>query len=309
MAPPKKWTPSPAVEKLPLAVRKELRDDWESVKGDHEAKISELLGKPYVLAFNANEVYPYADSSSSKEYPGRVFVGYVEGLIAAIQWYLDEFEEDGKIHFNDAVSKGEITLVVDEKGSDGPVCSADIKDGVFRIIFRYDCLGYNQQSTKDYIVAAVDSVPREGFPVEVKNSIRSYYDPEIDEVRQQIADILALPDVVLDANFTGVYEAMLAGKPSSRSWKSEIGKVALANFKEGLLNSLEKQGFKGDDMLQEGLAEVLTSKTFKLSVVPKLEKGSVNETFVRDGVCYLQTTPDNWWYNVPNMGDGLVNLL
>jgi len=309
MAPPKKWTPLPALEKLPLAVRKELRDGWEISRGDYETKISELLGKAYVINFNVNEIYPYASNSWSKDTPSKCFNGYMDGLIDGLNWYIDEYEDDGKTHFNDAVSKSEITLTVDMKGPDGQVCSADIKDGVFRILFRHDSLGYNQQSTRDYLVSAVDSVPREGLPVEVKNSIRSYYEPEADEIRSKIAEILNLPDVVIDPNFSAVFEAMKAGKPSSRTWQKDVGKVAVAYFKDGLIAQLEQQGFKGDDMLQEGLAEVLTEKTFKISVVDKLEKGSVNETLIKDGVCYLQTTPDNWWYNCNNMGVGIVNLL
>jgi hypothetical protein len=58
-------------------------------------------------------------------------------------------------------------------------------------------------------------------------------------------------------------------------------------FKDGLKWQLEYQKFKGDDMLQEGLAEVLSSKTFKFRIVDKLKKG-YNEAVIEDGVGYLQ---------------------
>lgn len=51
-------------------------------------------------------------------------------------------------------------------------------------------------------------------------------------------------------------------------------------------------GFKEDDMLQEGLQEIVETKTFKVRVVPKTN--STTETVVEDGVVYLQCAADRW---------------
>lgn len=59
---------------------------------------------------------------------------------------------------------------------------------------------------------------------------------------------------------------------------------------DGLKYNLIREGFEGDDMLQEGLAEVVTSKTFKLRVVKATTKGATNETVIEDGVVYLQVS-------------------
>lgn len=48
-------------------------------------------------------------------------------------------------------------------------------------------------------------------------------------------------------------------------------------------------------MLQEGLQEIVESKTFKVRVLPKTN--STTETVIEDGVVYLQTSPERWGYN------------
>jgi hypothetical protein len=51
---------------------------------------------------------------------------------------------------------------------------------------------------------------------------------------------------------------------------------------------MTSQGFKGDDMLQEGFADVITSKTIKLRLVEKTQNGYSNEAIVENGTVYLQ---------------------
>jgi len=81
-------------------------------------------------------------------------------------------------------------------------------------------------------------------------------------------------------------------------------------------------------MLQEGFAEGVPSKTFKIRIVDKTKSGSALETVLEDGTvyiqvrhtwdshrqgiiltCFLQMTIDRWWYNVYSAGEGLVDLL
>lgn len=85
------FVPKAPLEKLPLAARKDsmlnfivvrlytdcfytVRDNYESKKEEYEIQISELLGTPFVLNINANEVWAYnpLDSGSS---PGGTFTG------------------------------------------------------------------------------------------------------------------------------------------------------------------------------------------------------------------------------------------
>ncbi|KAJ3317532.1 hypothetical protein HDU93_004080, partial [Gonapodya sp. JEL0774] len=57
-------TVKPAVEKLPLAIRKNLRDSFESKKADFENKLTDLMGTSWTVDVNANALFPYAEEGS-----------------------------------------------------------------------------------------------------------------------------------------------------------------------------------------------------------------------------------------------------
>lgn len=349
------FVPKPALEKLPLAVRKDsafislfilpnaqsnlVRDNYEGDKEDFETTISEKLGVPFKININPNEVWAYAtDSSSSaggllKRYALLLIIlptplmpySYAEGFVDGLTRYLEKYGDDGKeqyvlsgsteMHmslpfssFNQAVTQSELSVNVNPLGEAAPTISCDVKDGVFRILFRASQLGYNQSYVYDYILPAIEGVAREGFSLKAKNSIEQYWKSEEEDLQKEIGEILALPDVVLDPNFEEVYQALVAGKKDS-DWQDQFGRAIHAYFSDGLKYQLERQGFKGDDMLQEGAAEILSSKTFRLRIVPKLVKGSYHEVVIEDGVAYLQTTADKWYYNTSEMGQGFIDLL
>ncbi|KAF9498661.1 hypothetical protein BDN71DRAFT_1503731 [Pleurotus eryngii] len=115
-----------------------------------------------------------------------------------------------------------------------------------------------------------------------------------------------MPDVVIDPSFEENYAAMKGGKPTSVNWMEKFANVTLEYFNGGIKAQLDRQGFKDDDLLQEGLAKVPTSKTFKLWIVETMKNPGIHETF-EDGVCYIQTTVENWEYNLPFVGEGLVD--
>lgn len=69
------------------------------------------------------------------------------------------------------------------------------------------------------------------------------------------------------------------------------------------------KGFKNDEMLQEGFQEGVPKNEISLVVVDKLAKGGYNEVVLKDGVCYIQTTPDKWWVNVGDTGIQILDLL
>jgi len=299
------FVPKPAIEKLPLAVRKDIRDIYESEREDFETTISDLIGVPFKININAGEVWAYASEGASA---GRTFKGYVEGFIDALKRYLEKYGDDGKEFFNQAVTQSELTLNANTLGEAAPTISSDVKDGVFRILFRSTQLGYNQSYVSESFLSAIEGVPREGFSLQAKNSIDEHWNAELEDLQKEIGESLAIPDIVLDPNFEEVYKALSAGK-KDKDWHSNLGKTIYNYFNDGLKYQLERQGFKGDDMLQEGAAEILSSKTFRVRIVPKLVKGYCNEIIIEDGVAYLQTTADKWQYNTSEMGTGFIDLL
>ncbi|KAJ7066525.1 hypothetical protein C8F01DRAFT_705007 [Mycena amicta] len=301
MPKPVVFTPKPAIAKLPLAVRKDIRDNFDANVDDFKARIKAKLGVDYTININAAEVWAYAAENDTSA--GTCFKGYMEGFISGLEGFITKYEDNGKTYFNDAVKQSEITLTVDPRGDKGETLSAEVKDGVYRILFRHDRLGYNQNWQESTILPAIEAVEHEGFSLSAKHSIEEDYEGSIDEVRDEINKMLGA-EFTLDPNFEEVYAA-LKDCPD-KDWKSGLGRTTLSYF-NGLKYQLERQGFKDDDMLQEGLQEVVETKIFRIRVLPKTN--STTETVVEDGVVYLQTRPDRWTYNASDMGEGLVKLL
>ncbi|KAJ7846208.1 hypothetical protein B0H14DRAFT_2584277 [Mycena olivaceomarginata] len=189
----------------------------------------------------------------------------------------------------------------------GETITSAVKDGVYCIMFRHDRLGYNQNWLDDTMLPAIESAPREGFSLSAKNSIENDYEAEVDEVRDAITKLCGT-EFTLDPNFEEIYSVLTAAgeSVSDKTWQARIGATVLSYFK-GLQYQLERQGFKEDDMLQEGLQEIVETKTFKVRVVPKTN--STTETVVEDGVVHLQCAADRWGYSSSDMGEGLLKLL
>ncbi|PPQ84754.1 hypothetical protein CVT24_002668 [Panaeolus cyanescens] len=185
---------------------------------------------------------------------------------------------------------------------------ADVVGGVFRILFKQDSFGSNQSYLYDEFVNAIDTAPHEHTPFSLKarHSIATDYNKEIDAVQAEIGSILKIPDITLEPNFEKNYVALSQKK---EDWKGNFGRASLEYFRDGFKYQLERQGFKDDEMLQEGFAEGVPSKKIVIRVVEKTKNGSYNDTIVEEGVVYLQTTPDNWWCNVSDIGSGLLDLL
>ncbi|KAJ7760746.1 hypothetical protein DFH07DRAFT_430744 [Mycena maculata] len=301
------FTPKPPLEKLPLATRKDIRDKYDENKADQESEISKLLGVSFTLAINPNEVVAYVKEDNRMSI-GGMFNSYVNGFILALKSYLEKYGDDGKAHFNAAVSSSALSVNVDERGDSAPTISADVKEGVYRILFNHDRVGYNVTSQFDCILPAIEAVPTGGFCLASKNSIENEYTDKIDDLQQEIAQITGITDVVLDPNFEENYKTLCEAAQPPQQWQQNFGKVHFGYF-NGLKGQLEQQGFKKDDMLQEGLQEALPSKTFKIRIVKQTTGNKTNEIVLEDGVAYLQTTTERWWYNVNDIGAGLVNLL
>jgi len=145
----------------------------------------------------------------------------------------------------------------------------------------------------------------------VKKGIKVDYDPEIAKVKAEIATVIGIPDAELkiDPNFAANYAFLLAqGTQANSGWQPNLGKATM-DYIRATLNQLTSQGFKADDMLQEGIQEALTEKTIRVAAVDKLDKKDTNEAIFKDGILYLNATPDSWGSWCSSMGDGIINLL
>ncbi|KAG6815549.1 hypothetical protein H0H87_000632 [Tephrocybe sp. NHM501043] len=303
------FAPKPAIEKLPLAVRKDntytIRDNYESEKDELEATISELLGTTFHININVNEVWAYnppdyntsVGGLGSNGWPPHRFLhltrilsiydSYVKGFVDALKWYIEKYGDEGKTHFNEAVTQSELTVTVNELGDKASRVWGSALELV-KLNVRNSI--HNQSYINDYLLKAIENVPRAGFSIVAKFSIEEYYNAEIEKLTTEIGEILAIPDVVLDPNFEAKSPSSISGNTLTH-------------------HQLNSQGFKGDDMLQEGLAEIVNSKTFQIRIVKKTKNDATIETVVENGTVYIQMTAQKWRYNVSEAGAGLIELL
>lgn len=106
--------------------------------------------------------------------------------------------------------------------------SADVKNGVFRILFHEDKLGYNQDYLSEPFIQAIDSASHEGFSLVAKHSVDFNYNSEIEELTEAIGLIINVPDVILDPNFEANYTKLL--QKADDDWQRSFGKATLAYF-------------------------------------------------------------------------------
>lgn len=106
--------------------------------------------------------------------------------------------------------------------------SAEVKDGIFRILFAEKRFGVYQSYLSDHFLKAIEAAPREGFSLVAKHSIENDYDAEIEELTEKIGSILNMPDVVLDPNWEENYAKLK--KKDDQSWQSTFGQAAFAYF-------------------------------------------------------------------------------
>jgi hypothetical protein len=293
------------LEKLPLATRKDVRDNFENGKADLEKQIGDLLGRPYTLDINMNACLAYSTTTDN----GSALTNYIKYFTTNLESYLKTHGEEGKKYFNEAVSHSKISLAVEPSGEKSST-TAKVIDGSFVILFPHDSFGSWQRINDDDFLKAVDEVPRadNALPLIVKNGIKNDYDSEIDKVREEIAAILNIPDIILQPNFDANYAFLKKQEKMSWGWDSGLGKATI-DYLKGCQNQLVSQGFKGDDMLQEGIQEVLTTKTIEVCAVDKLEKKQTNEAILKDGKLYLRALPGDWGSWCSYVGEGILEQL
>ncbi|KAJ7615792.1 hypothetical protein B0H17DRAFT_1152778 [Mycena rosella] len=227
------------------------------------ARIKELVGTDFTININAAEVWAYAEEGNTSA--GTCFSRYVEGFISAIKNFMDKFDDNGKAFFNEAVTQA----AGNPLGDKGETITSEILEG---------------RRLNDTMLPAIESAPREGCSLSAKSSIENDFEGEIDELREEINKLVGT-EVTLDPK--EIYKALAALKDNA--WQARIGATAMKYF-QGMKYQLESQGFKDDEMLQEGLQEVIETKRFKLRVVAKTN--STIETIIEDGVVYVQCVAD-----------------
>lgn len=240
---------------------------------------------------------------------------YVEKTIGNLKTYIDKFGADGLEELNKVASAHVITMA---EATDPAVTysGCDIHEGTLRILFGKGNWGSNvdQCTNIDRLPIAVNKAgaATSALDFDTRRGIKEDYDTKIGALKTRFETTLAIQGLVLDPNFEANYAklsaAAAAGTSLPRDWQKRLGGHAHLYF-ENLAKSLEAEGFAQDDMLQEGLADVMDKSLVKLEVVDTVSNGSYNETVPEDGTLFIRVTPKYWSANVGNVGKGLVKLL
>ncbi|KAL1889737.1 hypothetical protein Sste5346_008723 [Sporothrix stenoceras] len=309
----------PPAEKLPLALRKNIRDSWENKKSESEQKISEILGTAWTIDINPNAIYPYGDSDYAKDSLGDLIHGYVSGAAYQLSDFARSFGADGINDLNAAASAHVLTMDVDDSTSPVSYCGAAIKDGKLVIIFNPKSLGTNDSDAlqSSNITKALNEAPAaaeggaSGLSFSAKDGIRKGYDAKVGAVQGSIAEQLgkSKDDVKLVPNFENLYTTLQANSSKlSSNWEEQLGPFVLQYF-EGVQSNLAYNKCKEDEMIQEGVNEAVDKSTFEMRIVDKLKYASYCEVVVEDGKLFVQTTVDRWGVNIGDAANKIIDQL
>jgi len=298
-------------EKLPLAVRKNVRDEWESKRPELEKDLSTLLKVDWKIDINPAAIWVYAEHGSyGKDNLGGCIHSYVSDTIHYLKSFLEEHGELGRDEINGLCSEHKITMEMDAEGKVS-YCGVGIYDGTLRILFGPDNLGVNISHVLSNLEDALSSAPLDSpLSSSARHSIALDYDGKIDETRDRIVKQLANPSIKLDPNWSVVFAALKADpkvKENREDWEKSLGSMMVYYFK-ALADSLEYRNFGDDELLREGFEESVSKGEIKFRFVKDLGS-EYNGLAVEDGILYLQTETRNWATNTHNIADKIVEVL
>ncbi|KAI1411528.1 hypothetical protein F5Y13DRAFT_200825 [Hypoxylon sp. FL1857] len=309
----------PPVEKLPLALRKNIRDEWDNKKSDIERQLSDVLTVPWTVDVNPNQLYAYAKDGYAKESLGNCIASYVNGAIFRLKEFVDYAGEQGLKELNTICHTHTLTIDLDD-AKRFPYCGADIHEGKLRILFAPDHLGTNIDNAldRDILLKALNEAPGPAsdgaatLSFAARSDISKEYDPRAEELRNQVAQILEKPDIKLNPNFEDTFAKLQQESKENTDfrsdWESLLGSFTRLYF-EGLVNQLKYQKFDQDDLLREGFHEAVDKGEIAFRIVDKLKYDSYCECEVEGGVLYLQCTSKTWGTNIDDAAQKLVDRL
>ncbi|KIW02699.1 uncharacterized protein PV09_06137 [Verruconis gallopava] len=303
------------VEKLPLAVRKNVRDEFEADREDLESQISKLLGgQQWKIEVNPNLIYAYAEEGSyGHQSLGDCMKAYIDGAIYRLKYFLESQDhgEEGVAEINKLASTHTITIYPDLEKKNS-YCGVDIKGGVLRILFREGNLGTNVDNALEHLENALnEAAPADSSELSytARNSIKRDWDKDAETLRKDIAEQVHNDNIKLNPNFAAVVEKLKTGKDVRDDWAANLGAFTKKYF-ESVAYYLKCNKFKEDDLMYEGFNEVVTGNEIIFRVVDKVTgPSSYNQCLVEDGKLVLQTTPSNFGTNVDYIAEKIVDVL
>ena len=214
----------------------------------------------------------------------------MDPFVQNLKRFIDKFGDDGNAELNSVCSKHQLVFAPQEatKFSYGGL---EVKDGILRLVFQETNLGTNTSDvSQDFAKALKEAPPTAGtsaLNIMARKSIREDYEPQVEEFRSAIATLVNMPSLKLNPNFDHNSSMLAKTASDHETWDRQIGAATLDYF-SSVESVLKREGFEGDDMLQEGFQEVISKGEICFRIVDKLNKGTYNEVHTEDGVLYIQ---------------------
>ncbi|KAK1252386.1 hypothetical protein MKX08_003573 [Trichoderma sp. CBMAI-0020] len=308
----------PPVAKFSLAVRKNIRDEWENRKPDYEDRISAVLGEPWKIDIDLRQVCAYAEDGYAAEATGSMISAYIDGVLYQLDRFIAKHGDKGKEELNSMASARTITMDLDD-GQKFSYCGCAVSAaGALVILFREGYLGTNidDACSLDKLENALNDAPSTALashqPMSfiARAAIRSDWDAQIDATKQQLGEILGR-DIALEPRFEQAFDRLSAGDgDGDASWQRNLGAFHRMYY-EGLASYLVYQKFGEDDMLREAFHEGIDKATVVFRIVGKeaLKRATYSECVIEDGTLILQTTAEHYGTNIAETASQLMELL
>ncbi|KAJ6041621.1 hypothetical protein N7460_007011 [Penicillium canescens] len=299
-------------DKLPLAVRKNVRDGWENRKVDLEAQLLTLLGVAWTFEVNPLAIFPYAEERSyGYDSLGDCIFAYCDNFIGNLRSFLEKHGDSGKIELNRVCPTHVVTLVASTKFR---YCGTAVTDGRLSLLFHPEKLGTNINDLAQNLIETLSTAPQPDgasyLSFAARRSIETDYDAKIGAYLEKAQKTLQNPELKFEPGFNDIGAKLQAGKDVREDWETNLGLLAIGYY-EGFLDILASEKFAEDDMLRDGLAEAAPQGVVKLRIVDTLttDQTGHNEIVIDDGALVIQTTPENWGTNIHYATSKLVDIL
>jgi len=287
------------LDKLPLAIRKNVRDNYENHVPENQSKIAKAIGiDSFTFKVDINALIPYADDSGPQQDPGYYTNEYFTSLVTAVEEYTKNgSDEEAKDVLKKVLHKKEATIAPREKLPDS-IAGCETKDGVFYLLFRTDgdrsyFAGCANEACYKFAAAidkGLDALGGEELPVVTRRSVAANLDPVIKEVGEKFESLFGKP-IPLSYDVKAVLDAYHNRKGDGNTFNdfNDYAPNLIASYFTEAAAKLEYLNFGADDMLKEAFLES-AENGIKFEVVQKLQHNQLNDCIFEDGFFKLQTT-------------------
>jgi len=310
----------PPATKLPLGIRKGVRDNFENELPNWKEKLIAYTAAPSSFEIEADilQLFTYAKEGWQKQNFGDNLASFVTHFLSALQKYTNSGEDQDAVKsFGKAVGNYRITIEADSKVE---YCGTDISDGTLRLIFHPDKFATNtfQLSYDHFLAQNIDSINTRLYPTYVplvmvraaRNEI-----PKIERTRKWFHELFG-KEIDINYDLRALYDTLMKNRDQiERLLYRDEGAICralpgeVAHYLELAILKMKTLVFSEDELYRtEWLMAAPKGVIFE--VVEHLQTGAPhNECIYQDGYFKLRTSAKSFGSYQGTIADGAVELL